>query len=437
MMLALCAFYFSFAYNLVRTDFVKLSSLYLALFFLSFKLIQQQKTNWKLLLGFGIACRLLFLFALPNLSQDFYRFIWDGRLIVEGINPYLSTPQQWLASGKIAAIVQGEELVKGMQALNASHFTNYPPVSQFVYALAGIVTPKNILGSVMVMRIVLIFTDVITFIFFRKLLQYLKLPLHQAFWYFLNPLVIIELTGNLHFEGLMVMFLVIAFYLLLKKKLIWAAILFGLSVSVKLLPLVLLPLFFNYFRKQEQLNIYKLITFYGVNFLSVLLTFLPFLSVNLIQNFGDSVALWFNTFEFNASLYYIIRWVGFQTMGWNIISIAGKILSVIILLSVLSLAFFRKNNSCQRLFVSMLFALSIYFLCATTIHPWYVITPLAISILTRYRFILIWSVSVMLSYSAYRTNGFEEKLYLVALEYILVISVVAYEFKSTKKLFCG
>ena len=421
MMLSVVIMYAAFAYDLVRSDFIKLLSLYAALFFLSFKMIQLQKTNWKLLLGFGIVFRLVFLFAIPNLSQDFYRFIWDGRLITGGINPYLSTPQEWMQSGNFGVVAQARQLVEGMQSLNASHFTNYPPVSQWVYALAGVLYPKSILGSVIVMRVILIFADVVTFIFIRKLLQQLKLPKHQALWYFLNPLVIIELTGNLHFEGLMVMCLLISIYLLLKKKWIWAAVLFGLSVSVKLLPLVLLPLFFHYFRNQEKLNIYKLIAFYGITFLTVLITFLPFFSVELIQNFGDSIALWFNKFEFNASIYYVIRWIGFQTVGWNIIGIAGKILPIVILITVLGLSFFRNNNSEKTLFVSMLFALSIYFLLSTTVHPWYVITPLAISVFTNYKYLLVWSFTVILSYSSYGINGFDEHLWLLGLEYLLVV----------------
>lgn len=421
MMLSVVIMYAAFTYDLVRSDFVKLLSLYAALFFLSFKVIQLQRLNWKLLLGFGIVCRLVFLFAIPNLSQDFYRFIWDGRMTVEGINPYLSTPQEWMQSGNFDVVAQSRQLVEGMQSLNASHFTNYPPVSQWVYALSGILFPKSILGSVIVMRIILIFADIITFIFLRKLLLQLKLPQYQAFWYFLNPLVIIELTGNLHFEGLMVMCLLISIYLLLIKKWIWAAVLFGLSVSVKLLPLVLLPLFFHYFRKQEKLNIYKLIAFYGITFLTVFITFLSFLSVELVQNFGDSVALWFNKFEFNASIYYIIRWIGFQTVGWNIIGVAGKILPIAILITILGLSFFRKNNSEKTMFASMLFALSIYFLLSTTVHPWYLITPLAISIFTHYKYLFVWSFTVILSYSAYGINCFNEQLWIVGLEYLLVV----------------
>ena len=80
-------FYASFAYDLVRTDYTKLFTLYIALFFLFYKLIQVNKDNFKFLVVLAIIFRVVFLFAIPNLSQDFYRFIWDGRMIIQGFNP--------------------------------------------------------------------------------------------------------------------------------------------------------------------------------------------------------------------------------------------------------------------------------------------------------------------------------------------------------------
>ncbi|HMC00584.1 MAG TPA: hypothetical protein VKN14_06055, partial [Flavobacteriaceae bacterium] len=85
-------FYFSFAYDLERTDSIKLLTLYATLFFLFYKLVRLLKHNLTLLTWLAIGLRAIFILAIPNLSQDFYRFIWDGRLILEGINPYLYTP---------------------------------------------------------------------------------------------------------------------------------------------------------------------------------------------------------------------------------------------------------------------------------------------------------------------------------------------------------
>ena len=112
-------FYYTFAYHLERTDFVRLAVLYAALFFLCYKLIQFEKWNFKLLLGLGIIFRLIFLLAIPNLSQDFYRFIWDGHLVIMGENPYLYLPKEILEKGELS-IPQAQFLVEKMESLNAS-----------------------------------------------------------------------------------------------------------------------------------------------------------------------------------------------------------------------------------------------------------------------------------------------------------------------------
>ncbi len=268
------------------------------------------------------------------------------------------------------------------------------------------------------MRCFLILADLGTLYFGRKLLLKLKLPTHQIFWFILNPFIIIELTGNLHFEGVMLFFLLWSIYLLHQKKWIWSAILLGISVSVKLLPLLFLPLLWNYFvknRKTENsdipgLNFKKLLGYYLIVGLTVLASFLPFLSSEFISNFSASIALWFQKFEFNASIYYIIRWIGFQLKGYNIIATAGKILPLIVILILTGLAFFRRNNSTQKLIGTMLLGVSAYFFLATTVHPWYIATPLLLSVFTKFRFALVWSFLVMLSYSAYTAKRISGKL---------------------------
>lgn len=428
-------FYGAFGYDLVRSDFFRLLSLYVALFFVSYKLIQIHKTNFWFLAGVALVFRLVFLFAIPNLSQDFYRFIWDGRLMMQGLNPYLSTPKEFISSGNYSIVSQAQQLYDGMGNLNASHFTNYPPVCQWIYAVAGLLAHKSILGSVIVMRLFLIAADFGTLYFGKKLLEKLNFSAHRIFLYILNPAIILELTGNLHFEGLMVFFLIAFLYFLFHKKWLLSAVFIGLSISVKLVPLILLPTLFNYFRKQEHLNLQKLLVFYGLTALTISVTFLPFLSGRFMENFIGSVGLWFHKFEFNASVYYVIRWLGFKFVGYNIIYFSGIVLSIITFLGVMRLSFYRKNNSLKKLITSMLWAFSLYLLLATTVHPWYLVTLLGLSIFTRYKFPLVWSLMIVLSYFAYGTDGFHENLAVVALEYIVVIGVFLYEVKAPEREF--
>ncbi len=428
------AFYISFAYDLQRTDFIKFFGLYAGLFYATWHILKIEKKDFWFLAGLALLFRLLFLFALPNLSQDFYRFIWDGRMILAGWNPYLYLPKDLIASGA-APLANATELFHGMGSLSASHFTNYPPVNQLLFAVS-VMFFKTILGSVMAMRILIILADFGTLYFGRKLLKELNLPQHQIFWYILNPFILIELTGNLHFEGVMLFLLIWSIYLLKKNRWILSAVIFAFSVSLKLLPLIFLPLFFKYFRRENGLSAAKLIGYYSLVGVVVVLSFLPFLSTELLSNLWASIELWFQKFEFNASIYYIIRWIGFQVKGYNIIGTAGKILPFISLLIILGLSFFRKNSSLKLLFPAMLLSVSVYFFLSTTVHPWYIATPLLLSVFTRYRFAVLWSFLIILSYYAYGNENYHENLWLVAAEYISVIGMFLYEvfFQKEKNL---
>lgn len=461
LVLACLLFYFSFAYNLVRTDYIKLITLYIALFVLFYKLIQFNKSNLKFLTYIAFLFRAVFILAIPNLSQDFYRFIWDGRMILEGFNPYVYTPESFLTNQQLP-VAQAEALYKGMGALNASHFTNYPPINQLCFILAGIFAGKSIVGSAIILRLIIIAADFGTLHFGKKLLEKLKLPAHNIFWYILNPFIIIELTGNLHFEGVMIFFLVWSLYLLHIGKWKQAAVVFAASVSVKLIPLLFLPLFFKWFRKENSMTtattqavsskktlktnldtkrtsvftgITKLLSFYTIIGLVTLLLFLPFYSSAFVNNYAQTVALWFQNFEFNASIYYIAREIGYWLTGYNEIAIIGKILPIIVFLFVLYMALFKKNSSTPQLIQSMLFTFAFYLFMSTTIHPWYVSTLLILSVFTNYKFPLVWSFAIILSYLAYIQIGKADKsenLYIIALEYIIIFSVFLYELKKRK-----
>ena len=420
-------FYFSFSYDLTRTDYTKLITLYVGLFFLFYKIVQINKSNFKFLVAIAVLFRLIFLFATPNLSQDFYRFIWDGRMILEGLNPYLYTPESFLNIGEFP-VEQAQELYAGMGSLNASHYTNYPPLNQLCFAVAGLFAGKNILGSVIVMRLIIIAADFGTLYFVKKLLEKLKIPVHNIFWYILNPFIIIELTGNLHFEGVMIFFLVWSMYLLYIGKWKFAAIVLALSVSIKLIPLMFLPLFF------QKLGFKKSFGFYIIIGLVTVLLFLPFYSLEFINNYTQTVALWFQNFEFNASLYYIAREIGYLFRGWNEITIIGKIIPIIVLLFIVIITFFRKNKTTIELITAMLFVFTFYLFTTTTVHPWYIATLLILSIFTNYKFPIVWSFIIILSYLAYTNGNNTDNLWIIGIEYLVVYSVFIWEvfIKKTK-----
>lgn len=417
--------YASFAYDLVRTDFTKLILLYTGLFILFYKLVQITKLNFRFLVAITIIFRLVFLVAMPNLSQDFYRFIWDGRMILEGMNPYLFTPQSFFEMGKFP-VAQAQELYYGMGELNGSHYTNYPPVKQFIFAIAALFAGKSILGSAIVFRVFIIAADIGTLYFGKKLLEKFKMPVKNIFWYLLNPFIIIELTGSMHFEGIMIFFLVWSFYLLQKGQWKWAGIVFALSISVKLIPLMFLPLFYQWFKKQEN-GILKLIGFYSVIAFTTVLLFAPFYSTEFVNNYSQTVALWFGKFEFNASLYYVARAIGYAVTGYNEIETIAKFIPIIVITALIGFTFFRKNNTLQQVIVSTLLISTIYYFTSTTVHPWYLSTLLILSIFTNYKFPLVWSFMIVFSYFAYSNEAYSENLWVIAIEYLVVYGVCIWE----------
>lgn len=422
------AFYYVFAYHLERTDFIKLITLFAVLFFLCFKLIQFEKWNFKFLLVVGILFRLVFIIADPNLSQDFYRFIWDGELVGNFINPYLAVPDT-LIEQKDLVIANAKELHEGMGDLSARHFSNYPPLNQLLFALAALFGGKSVLGSVIAMRVIIIFADLGIFYFGRKLLRNLNQSPHLIFWYFLNPLVIIELTGNLHFEGVMLFFFVFALYLLSIKKWVLAGIPYAMAISVKLVPLMFLPLFLKYLGFKKSMLFYLIVG--GVS----LALLLPFYSSEFINNYSQTVGLWFSNFEFNAGPYNLIEKIAvyFDAKPWEFIKSYGKVTPYITITLVMLFAFLKVDKNLKNLILSMLWILTLYYVMSTTVHPWYIIFLLPLCISTDFRFPIIWSAAVVLSYYAYAQTDFEENLLLLAIEYISVIGFMLYEIFRLRK----
>ncbi len=482
--------YFLFAFYVERTQFSMVLFLYVSLFTTSFYILKKGKENIQLLTSLSILFRLIFLFSIPNLSQDFYRFIWDGRMLFEGLNPYLYLPENFINQHEFP-VNQATELYAGMGTLNGSNYTNYPPLNQLSFYIAALFAGNSILGSVIVFRLQLILADIGIIYFGRKILKKLQLPIHNIFLYAINPFIIIELTGNIHFEPVLLFFLIWSLYLLFNHKWVWAAVLLACSISVKLIPLLFLPLFYQWFVKnnvfanyvkQSQNNkeitssktprndktmsiraksrtnsiwnylsfihkqkskqkflwipafagMTKLAVFYIIIFSTTILLFLPFYNSELIDNYFNSVGLWFRSFEFNASFYYIFREIGYLFRGFNEIAVIGKIIPILTIVFLGIITFFRKNKSPKELITALLFGLSFYYFTTTTMHPWYLATLVLLSVFTKYRFPIVWSLVIILSYQAYANLPWKENLWFVGLEYTIVYGFLIWELKNKK-----
>lgn len=396
-----------------RQSFGQLISLYSALFVVYFFLVKTFK-NAREVVFLGVFFRLLLLLAIPALSDDFYRFVWDGRLLFNGINPYTILPTDFIQTIDFQKVI-GDKIV--FEKLNSpNYYTVYPPLNQLIFAASAALSQGNLFGNVIALRIFILLAEISLLFILMKNKYSDKFNL-----YAFNPLIIIELTGNLHFEGVVMCFLVLAFYVGVKnrKSLVFSSFLFACAVCVKMLPLIFIPLIIR------QLGWKKGIIYASMVGLFTTLFFLPFLDRMLIEKLFSSVNLYFQKFEFNASIYYLVRAVGFKIFGYNIIGTAGKIMAFLTFSGVLFISWKSKN-----LFVGALAILTLYFAMATTVHPWYATNLLVIAIFTNFRYPIVWSYTIFLSYATYQTNLYQENLWLVALEYLLVLGIMIYELRN-------
>src|SRR5690606_30827687 len=93
LVLLIAVMIWSVGYNTPRENFIFFISQYLVVF-LSFYILWLKTESFSFfsLLSLAIGFRLILLFSIPELSNDFYRFIWDGELLNRGINPFAHKP---------------------------------------------------------------------------------------------------------------------------------------------------------------------------------------------------------------------------------------------------------------------------------------------------------------------------------------------------------
>jgi len=380
--------YFIIAYVINRSDFVLFFGAFSLLFLLYLGIVLTvkkgllDKTDQPTIIYFfilvGIIFRLLLIPIEPNLTDDYFRFYWDGLLNVHYISPYAYLPIELMENGLAHRFELTENLFN--QLNSPKYYSVYPPILQWLFmAAAYIAGSGNMLGFVIILKIFIVCFEIGSIVLMLKILPIIKRPLYAVLWYVLNPLVIIELTGNIHFEAAMIFFVLLTFYLLYTQKTwLYAALAFTGGVAAKLLPLIFLPFFIRRIG-------FKKTIFFGLcmGFFLLILAF-RFIDPPILRNILNSVGLYYNTFEFNASFYYIFRWIGYQIKGWNMIATIGKLTVLGTLTGILMLALFEAKQHLTSLLKFSMLALSLYLLLANIVHPWYVVPLVAFAALNGF-----------------------------------------------------
>jgi hypothetical protein len=414
-----CALAIFIGFYLHRAHFtallVSMSAFFLIYtYFIAFFYQNESTFGW--MRGLGILLRVILLFNIPNLSDDIYRFLWDGHLWLAGIHPFAFTPDEYV---KLHGNLGPYESILYANMNSRAFFTVYPPVCQFIFALASWCSPNGILGSVIIIKLFLLLCEIGTI----RLLSLLA-GRRASVFYALNPLIVVELVGNCHFEAALIFFILMALWLIRKGRMAYSAMFLALSIASKLLPILFLPIIWRY------LGWWRGFQYCVMVGIATFLCFIPIFNWEVLQHMASSLDLYFQKFQFNASIYYLCTLVGLWETGWQIGSKIGPWLGIATILGVVLSAFFtetKKKASWIRFESALLFASFLHLSLSSTVHSWYVSIPFVLGLLSKWHFPLTWTFLVLCSYSHYSSNIYVEKYPWIVAEYSLLWIILLFE----------
>ena len=398
-----------------------------------FFLVRNSKSlNWQAVIVLALLGRFLIVPAIPNLSDDIYRFIWDGRLWLEGIHPFSILPSE--AVGITDTL--NHELYEHLNS--KEYYSIYPPIAQLTFILASAIGQNDIYVTSIFLKLIHATVDTGAIFLMISLLRSFNLPKERVVLYAMNPLIVIELTGNLHHEVFIVFFVLLTIYFFRRSNMIRSGLSLALAIAAKILPVMFLPVLV------ASLNWKKGILFLLTVIIGSSLLFWPVIPEwQIIRNFAESADLYMRKFEFNASIYYMMRGIGYWIKGYNLIGTLGPFLSVMSIILIIGIAvsqFIQKRQNAETIILLLLWTYCIYTFLSPTLHPWYISILIALCIFSRFRFPIIWSALIMLTYINYSYSPYREQLWLVTMEYIIVFSFLLYEIRrygilDSKKLY--
>ncbi|AMQ56155.1 glycosyltransferase family 87 protein [Algoriphagus sanaruensis] len=389
------------------------------LFFLA-----EEKLNFRSVLLAGLLLRLaVFPFA-PQWSDDFVRFLWDGELLKIDQNPYDQTPREWQEANDDPDNSYLNQLFDNLNS--PDYYSVYPPLNQAIFWLGAKASKCFVWNGYFTLRLILLLGEIGVFVLLWKILMAFQLPIKRIFWYWFNPLVIMEITGNLHFEGLVLLFLMASIWAIQKGKLGLSGGFWGIAIGMKLLPLMLAPAFLALGKSR------KSVWFWVGTALATLISFTPLLIEHSWVNFAQSLKLYQGKFEFNASIYYLLREVGFWIEGYNTIAFLTKILSLSTGILIGYFSWKRQPKSLFELVDLMVLIYLVYLILQPVVHPWYILPALGLSVLRGKMTFSLWGFGAIFSYQAYENADFQEQYLYLILEYGLVVLGIYLDYFSKK-----
>ena len=325
----------------------------------------------------AVIFRLALVFAPPRLSTDILLYVWDGRLINHGINPY-----HWAPNAQPLRFLR-DSLWNDMEY--KSYQSIYMPVSQGIFGLAYAVFGSNPIGY----KAVYTLFDFGVIGLLMLLLKRLKRPLTQVVWYAWCPLPITEVAMAGHQDIVGVFFLLLALLLAMRKgrAVVWIALALVAAALTKGFALLLLPLFARVHGRAFVLWAVCGLVYFGMPMWVYLPQFLHGMNQYLETVHVNSGA--FNWVNMTLSL---------LTRRWHYV-ITEK-LSDIAILAVMGWSVRRPVVSYEDFLRRAFAILAVTLLVIPTLFPWYLLWTLAfVPLLGKrplYSFVLLSGLSALL-----------------------------------------
>lgn len=299
------------------------------------------------IVGAAVIFRLILLPATPSLSDDIYRYVWEGGIQLEGINPYAQPP------GDPGLAVYRDHIYEGINYKELPAI--YPPVMQWAFAIAVLMG-----RSLSVMKALFIAADVASIIVLSSLLRARGLPAARVLLYAWNPLVVVEVAGSGHNDPLAVLFLVASLLAITVGRQGLSMTMLALSALGKLYPAALLP-FFARRVKPAHLLLPPLIA---------VACYLPYASAG--QDLFYSARQYAERWRFNDSVFGVIEKVMELSGSTNPHGLARGVVLVLTVVWLAALLAAQWKGRIDLLRAVFLFT-GMVLILQPTLHPWYLI----------------------------------------------------------------
>ena len=306
------------------------------------------------------------LLASPGLDDDVHRYLWDGRVQRLGYNPYVLVPSD--------PALAGLHTTETRTLNNPDVPSPYPPGAQLFFRAV-----TSIHESTFALKVAFAICDLAIVFVLLDVLRCTRQGEHWVLAYAWHPLLSTEVAGSGHVDIVGVLLLLVSVAALVRRWRALAAVAFGLAVAVKLLPVVLLPLYWKRVRVRD-----------GVLAAVVVgLLYIPFLDHGHIP-FG-SLGTYVQRFRFNDPVFATLERVTTPQ------AVAG----FAVLIGFLTAIWMRRGYA-EWSSDAFAWPMAASLLCAPVVYPWYMLWLLPFLRSASTLPILIWTLSIIPTYYVWR-----------------------------------